>query len=229
MAGFRILYSLRQLLLLRALACIFLLTPYQSKAQEVEYSPEKFDFLLRGKALGIFIIEDLWVRSFSLGGELRIHDQASLVVDLVHFRWRKEREVYPDPLNTEVYDEYSQSDPRNYLAVELRYLLFKEKLGPQWTPYVGMLSKIGTRKIWTEELYPLEDGEIIHQQSNFYDLGSAFGIAFGERYGIDFSAGAVLRTEKGTSWILENQEELKGPVNDRTWQGVVRLNLFYNF
>jgi hypothetical protein len=59
--------------------------------------------LLRGKVLGFFIIEDLWVLNATAGAEFRFHKNFSIGADFVHMNTIHEQEDYYDPNNSELY------------------------------------------------------------------------------------------------------------------------------
>jgi len=201
-----------------------------SKSQNytgMKKKPE-LEVVLRGKALGVFIIEDIWVRSFSFGTELRFKKRFSFAADIVHLRWRYEREVHdlPDPNQ---YSEYSYYDPRNYLAFELRYY---PKFGDDLVgakPYVNLFSKIGRRREYGESKFPFHDGDEFSAKSNFFDIGTCVGAQIGELGGLDVNLGAVYRSEKrDVTYFHKNAPYTYATVNDSKWKPVIRVQFYIN-
>jgi len=125
-----------------------------------EESDKNMEYFLRAKVLGFVIIEDIWVRSFSIGTEIRYNKRYSLVADLVHFRWKYEKEVYTTPGNYEDYTEFALYDSRNYIALEFRYYPQFNKLSNFYQPYLNIYSKFGARFIHVQDNYPLDKNEI---------------------------------------------------------------------
>lgn len=210
-----------------------LLSTTTLSAQQTDHteSTDRFQFLVRGKALGFVIIEDLWVRSFSIGGEVKLNEQFSLVVDLVHFRWRPEREVYELPGSQGDYDEFSQYDARNYLAFELRYYPQFLRFGDQFMPYVNVFSKVGRRKIWTQDKYPLMDQEVFQQNGVFHDWGISLGFQTGRPFGFDCNIGAAYRTEFRDELIhqIDSPDVLyRDDVHEYRWVPNIRVNFYWN-
>lgn len=197
---------------------------------DVSTAPQRFEALLRGKALGFVIIEDTWIRSFSVGTELRFFEQFSITCDLVHTRWKYEGEVYPDPINQpDTYDEYPKFIPRNYLAFEARYypiLLSGDKL----KTYINGYGKFGKRRVYIDEKYPLENEEVYRSHGTFQDVGGAIGFQYGNRFGIDVCLGLGYRYEQ--RWDLTHIDN--GPdvftdhIRDNRVFGNIRVNFFWN-
>jgi hypothetical protein len=208
---------------------LILLNPFIIKSQDSseEKKPE-VEVVLRGKALGVFIIEDVWVRSFSFGTELRFNKRFSFTADIVHLRWRYEREVHdlPDP---EQYSEYSYYDPRNYLAFELRYY---PKFGDDLVgakPYVNLFSKIGKRREYGESKFPFKDGAEFSAKSSFFDVGTCIGAQIGELGGVDVNFGAAYRSEKrDVTYFHKNAPYTYATVNDSKWKPVIRVQFYIN-
>jgi hypothetical protein len=196
--------------------------------QDLKSGRSNFEFLLRGKALGYVIIEDTWVRSFSAGGEIRLNDQFSLCADIVHFRWKFEKEVYPEPGNYDDYLEYALYDARNYIALEARYYpaIFNSKA----KPYLNAISKIGGRFIHIQDEYPPDENEVIRLNSDFRDLGASLGVQIGKTWGFDVNMGAAYR------WELKNEDIFQADSNpiytkvisDNRWSFNIRVNFFLN-
>ncbi len=175
----------------------------------------------RAKALGMVIIEDLWVRSFSVGTEYRFANQFAVSADYVHFRWRGEEEVYTTPGSTEDYDEYSRYEPRNYWAFQLKWYprAFFDFNGIQ--PYVSLMYKNGGHKLYLEEGYPDFDNGLIGISGQFHDFGLTVGMLTSGIVGGDISFGWRQRTEHrveeyyhvdGASTFTEINEVKYGPV-----------------
>lgn len=195
-------------------------------------SKRNVEFIARGKALGFVIIEDVWVRSFSAGTEVKLYEQFSLVVDVVHFRWRYEEEVYfgTDFDKSGNYTEYSQYDPRNYLAFESRYypsLIQGEKL----KTYLTVLGKWGKQKTYLEDKYPIKEGTILRSHTRFLDFGPSIGISYGERFGIDVNVGAVYRQATRSEDIFHMDQPVSfiHDIQENQWIPNIRVNFFYNF
>lgn len=212
-----------------AVFSLLLFTIHCTFAQD---SKMPIEFLARGKALGFVIIEDVWVRSFSVGTEVKLYEQFSLAVDVVHFRWRKEEEVYfgTDFDKSGNYTEYSQYDPRNYLALEGRYYpSFLQKM--KFKPYLTILGKWGKQKTYLEDKYPIKEGTILRSHTRFLDLGPSLGFSYGERFGIDVNVGAVYRqaTRSEDIFHLNQPVSFIHDVQQNEWIPNIRVNFFYNF
>lgn len=217
---------------MKSLLFVSFMLLFASKMSAQANSIEKtnsIELMARAKALGFVIIEDRWARTFSAGAEVRFYDQFSLVVDLVHFRWRNEVEVYTTPDYSE-YVEFSEYDARNYLATELRYYpkFFKKY---SYRPYGTVFSKFGKRNLNLEENYPLKEGTILRLNSTFYDLGTALGVEIGQRFGFDFNLGVAYRTETKSEDIYHVDEPVSFTknVSDNRWIPTIRVNFYWNF
>ncbi len=199
----------------------FLLLSTITAAQKPVGRFPQSEVFFRAKALGMVIIEDLWVRSFSVGTEYRFANQFAISADYVHFRWRREAEVYKTPGNYEDYDEYSQYEPRNYWAFQLKWYprAFFDFNGVQ--PYVSLMYKNGGHKLYNEEKYPLGENTIIGMSGQFHDFGLTVGVLTSGIVGGDISFGWRQRTEQrveeyhhvnGASTFTEINEVKYGPV-----------------
>lgn len=192
--------------------------------------PQLFEAIIRGKALGFVIIEDRWIRSFSVGAEFRFFKQFSLTCDVVHTRWKYEEEVYPDPINEpDKYDEYAKFVPRNYLAFETRYyplLLNNDKL----KPYMNAYGKFGKRRVYVQDQYPIADNEVYRSHGTFQDLGGAIGFQYGNRFGVDVNVGLGYRFEQ--RWDLthfdNDSDVFTDHIHDNRVFGNIRVNFFWN-
>lgn len=212
-----------------AVLWLFLCTFHVSQAQDIQ---KPVEFIARGKALGFVIIEDTWVRSFSVGTEVRFYEQFSLVVDVVHFRWRYEEEVYfgTDFDKSGNYTEYSQYDPRNYLALESRYYpSFLQK--KEFKPYITLLGKWGKQKTYLEDKYPIKEGTVLRSHTRFWDLGPSLGMSYGERFGIDVNIGALYRQANRSEDVfhLDQPVSFVQDIQENLWIPNIRVNFFYNF
>lgn len=210
-------------------ATIFLLFQMHGFAQN-HFVHDYVQFFARGKALGFVIIEDRWVRTFSLGTEIKLYKRFSLVADVVHFRWRYEEEVHdlPDP---EKYSEYSQYDARNYLAFELRYYPQFKRLSDDFMPYINLFSKFGKRNVRNEDKYPVKDKDVIHINGAFQDVGMSLGFEAGSRFGFDFNMGAVYRWENRDEQVFHLNEPLtyNKNVTQNRWMANIRVSFYWNF
>ena len=164
-------------------------------AQENDSDSAKlFSFAGRAKILGFCFIEDEWIRAFSIGGELILKDEISFVADIVHMRYKHEREVPKTPGDYTNYDEYWQKDARNYVAFELRYYpKFVQFENVRY--YLNTYSKVGGRFLHTQDLYPLNENEVERLNSHFHDFGTSIGAKIGQRFGFDINLGAAYRNE----------------------------------
>lgn len=187
------------------------------------------EFLLRAKAMGGFIIEDRWMRSFSTGGEVRFYDQFSLVADIVHFRFRNEEEVFDQP-DPDYYSEYSEYDSRNYLAIELRYYPPFLKFNESFRMYWNLYSKWGGRHVELQDNYPLKEGTRTRINGEFYDFGTSLGLQGGEFWGVDFNIGAAYRNETRDEDIYheDGSTSFQGSVEQDRWLLNCRMSLFLN-
>lgn len=202
---------------------------FKSQSQEVE-SQNKMEYFLRAKVLGNVIIEDIWVRSFSIGTEIRYNKRFSFVADLVHFRWKFEKEVYKTPGNYEDYDEFALFDARNYVALEFRYYPQFSKLSDFYQPYINLYSKIGGRFIHVQDDYPLDKNEVYRLNSDFADIGTSLGMQIGDKIGFDFNIGAMHRWEMKSEDIYQEDGSTTYTknVSDNRWSPNIRVNFFYN-
>ena len=196
---------------------------------ENEY--RRFEYFIRAKPIGFVIIEDIWVRSFSIGTEIRYNKRFSFVADLVHFRWKYEKEVYLTPGNYDEYDEFALYDARNYVALEFRYYPQIYKLSDFYQPYVNIYSKIGGRFIHVQDAYPLEKNEVYRMNSDFQDFGASLGMQIGDKLGFDFNIGAMHRWETQAEDIFQEDGSTvyTKDVNANRWSPNIRVNFFYNF
>lgn len=198
-------------------------------AQSDSIKSQPFDFLLRAKVLGFVIIEDRWVRSFSIGGELRYKDRFSFTADLVHFRWKYEKEVYKTPGNYEDYDEFALFDARNYIALEARYY---PKIGKTnfYRPYANIFSKIGGRFLHIQDKYPPDINEVIRLNSDFKDLGASLGLQFGGNFGFDVNMGVAYRFELKNEDIYQQDGNIAytHDVQKNNWIFNIRMNFYLN-
>lgn len=199
-------------------------------AQKDTANARNLEFLIRGKVLGYVIIEDTWVRSFSIGGEAKINRHFSLSADLVHFRWKFEKEVYPFSGNYNDYFEYALFDARNYLAFEARYYPLKVDQIYRFKPYVAAVSKVGGRFIHIQDDYPPDENEVIRLNSDFKDLGTSLGIQIGNSWGFDVNMGASYRweTKNEDIFINTNYTQYSSNVKDQRWVYNIRINFFVN-
>lgn len=195
------------------------------------FSQEKernVECMIRAKALGFFILEDKWVRSFSAGTELRFYDQFSIVIDIVHLRYRNETEVYTTSDFSE-YTEFSEYDSRNYLATELRYYpaYFSSY---SYRPYINVYSKFGKRNLHLEDDFPLKEGTLLNLNSQFYDFGSSLGLEVGKRFGFDFNLGLGHRFEtKSEDFYHEDgSKTFTKDVPDYRWTPTIRFQFYWN-
>lgn len=205
--------------------CIFL--SFACLSQEDSEEKKLFSFAGRAKILGFVIIEDEWIRSFSIGGELIFKDEFSLVADIVHLRYKHEREVPKTQGDYSNYDEYWQKDARNYLAFELRYFpKFVQFENVRY--YLNTYSKVGGRFLHTQDLYPLEENEIERLNSNFHDFGSSIGAKIGDPFGIDVNIGAAYRNELKNEdrYHMDGSTTYHSNVNDARWLPNIRVSFF---
>lgn len=186
----------------------------------------------RFKTLGFVFIEDFGTWSGSVGTQLRLGGHFGLVVDVVHFRWYREQEIYTDPGNTHDYYEVTQTDARNYLATELRYYpIHTSKLTP-FAPYLNMYSKYGKRKLRSDTEYTVEPGLPRTINSDLFDWGASVGTEIGTTMGVDVNLGFCYR------WENRFQDIYAGPGLPITYTENdphnrflfnIRVSLFWNF
>lgn len=188
------------------------------------------EFLIRGKVLGYVIIEDIWVRSFSIGSEVKFNNHFSLSADLVHFRWKFEKEVYPTPGNYDDYLEYALYDARNYVALEARYYPFNFKPTVKYKPYFTAISKVGGRFLHIQDEYPPDKNEVIRLNSDFKDVGASLGLQIGQKWGFDVNMGAAYRweTKNEDIFLTDDKTQYTQNVADNRWVYNIRVNFFLN-
>jgi len=186
---------------------------------------------LRVKALGFVIIEDLFVGSLAVGAEWPLGNKYSIITDIVHLRWREERELYNQP-NPDDYVEYAQIDRKNYYVIEARRYIFNHR--NRWNKmYLSAWHKGGIRRIESEQLYLKRDHDIIQQHSHFYDIGGALGVKLGEPcWYFDISMGCGFRREFITEQELYHPgqyQEFKHNITDNRYMFHIRINFSIPF
>lgn len=205
---------------------LLLLVVGNTSAQREVFIPPQSEVFFRAKALGMVIIEDWWVRGLSIGGEYRIAHQFGFSADYVNFRQRYEEEVHDVPDQPDYYNEYSQYDARNYWAFQLKWYPYAyfDLWGVQ--PYVSVLAKVGGRKLYNQDKYPLQDGKtLVGISGDFYDLGVAFGVLTSGPWGADISLGFRQRTEH--RWEETYHEDMPSTfqeINEVKYNAVLRVN-----
>lgn len=209
----------------------FLLIVQTSVAQkEEELKQSNVAIAVRAKVLGFVFIEDEWARSFSAGIEVTLFHHLGVVADIVHFRYKHEREVPINGSYNNGYDEYWQKDARNYCALEIRYYPFHT---PKmiWNPYLNVYSKVGRRFLHTHELYPLEsESEVYRLNSSFYDLGTSLGVKWNKNiFGWDLNIGAAYRDELKAEDIYHEDESwtYTNNVRDARWVPNIRFSFLW--
>lgn len=187
-------------IILSIAACLLSTTCSASTKDTLETKNANY---FRFKALGFVFIEDEWASSVSLGIEHNFSPSFSLVADIVHHRWKHEREVHdlPDP---EQYSEYAQRDIRNFLAFEFRYYPFTKREKKDNHIYFNLYSKVGIRRLFTEDKFPFELYDQIQLKGRFADFGASMGMSKGTKFLADVSINGCYRME------LFN-EEVYGP------------------
>ena len=219
---------------------LFLLLPLVSsfslRAQDDSRSNKSL--LLRGKASGFVIIEDVYFTNLNIGLEYRFAERHSFGVDFVHFRWRYEHDIYIDGMETgSGPDSFSR---RQYMLVDYRYYPFRYFMKNfRIDPYVNPFVKMGKRKVWTNDPNTFfEDNDlssIRNQRADFTDYGFALGLRFDfgsrDQFGLDANIGAVYRE---TRILYEEQFDVSSSQfverfsgKDVYWKPHMRLNLFY--
>ncbi len=185
---------------------------------------EKTPTFFRFKALGFVFIEDEWASSVSLGIEQKLNPSFSLVADIVHHRWKHEREVHdlPDP---EQYSEYAQRDIRNFLAFEFRYYPFVKRQKKDNHLYVNLYSKIGLRRLFVEDKFPLELNDQIQLKGRFVDFGVSLGLSTGTRFLGDVNVGAAYRSELYNEEVYASGaiSEFRNDVSKKGWVPNIRF------
>lgn len=203
-----------------------------SDAQESDANAEsKTEFAIRAKVLGFVFIEDEWARSFSAGIDVIWFHHLGFIADIVHFRYKHEREVPINGSYSNGYNEYWQKDARNYVAMELRYYPFY-KPTLIWRPYLNTYSKVGRRFLHTEELYPLVfESEVYRLNSAFYDVGTSLGVRWNKDvFGWDINFGAAYRNEllKTEDHFHENNTwSYSSNVHHARWVPNMRFSFFW--
>lgn len=196
-------------------------------AQEPAARFPQSEVFFRAKALGMVIIEDLWVRSFSVGTEYRFANQFAVSADYVHFRWRREAEVYTNPGSSEDYDEYSQYEPRNYWAFQLKWYprAFFDFNGVQ--PYVSLMYKNGGHKLYNQEKYPIQENSLIGISGQFHDFGLTVGLLTSGIVGGDISFGWRQRTEhRVEEYHHTDAASTFTEINEVKYGPVLRINAY---
>lgn len=212
------------------LAIFMIIVSDQICAQEYSIPPQSnLEINVRAKVLGMVFIEDEWARAFSAGTELIFYHHLGVVADIVHMRWKHEREVPINGSYSEGYNEYWQKDARNYMAFELRYYpIYRGDWA--WTPYINTYSKVGRRFLHTHELYPLDSkSEVYRLNSSFYDFGTSLGVRYEEgSFGADVNIGAAYRNElKNEDYFHENGSwSYASNIRHARWIPNIRFSFF---
>jgi len=185
------------------------------------------ELFFRSKALGIVVIEDYWLRGLSVGGEYRLGHQFAISADYVNYRTRREEEVYDNIEHPDWYNEYSQYDARNYWAFQLKWYpkFWFDFHGIQ--PYASLMYKVGGRKLYNQEKYPIKENDLIGISGDFYDAGFLFGVLTSGPIGGDIALGVRKRTE--TRWeerYHENTNATFEQINESKYGLVLRANFY---
>lgn len=189
--------------------------------------------LLRGKVLGGFIIEDIWILNATLGMEYRITKNFSLGLDFVHINEIFETEYYPDPQNDpDHYIEFAQKNPRTCVLADLRFYPFQKQLSYSTVqPYISLFAKYGSIITWNVPNYPFHENDVVRRDGVFYDLGITGGVHIvfdSERFGLDVNIGYCQRKQ------LEDVQYYAPTGNTLVYDQLViknrlagRINLFF--
>lgn len=186
----------------------------------------------RGKIIYGFVFEDWWMFNFTFGAEYRWHKNHAIGIDYIFFEHFYEQEQYNYPNNPDRYDEYRQKLPRHALLVDYKLYvapLFFDNKGIK--PYVNMYCAAGKAKIFSEEEYKFDEGDIAYEKEKFADTGLALGFRGGDEFGIDVHLGARKRFAKEDieyyRAIGSNQKVTD--YNHNEMQVSFRVNLFMQF
>lgn len=222
--------SFRQILLL------LLLLSFNAKGQNsfpnmYDRSDYRFGTIVRGKAIGFQILEDVLHLNFTGGLEFRFLNYHSIGVDWVYFRNRFENESY-DSLKMEYYDNgFNDFDLRQYALIDYRfYLNFNEECPSIILPYITLFSKIGERHRWHQYRKIFSRYEPYNFFSSFKEYGIAGGVHIGfggdSRGGLDINIGLIKAFSKlnygDTEWQYGSN------FKPERWKPHMRINFYYN-
>lgn len=183
---------------------------------------------VRGKAITLFIIEDLYFSTANLGCEL-LFKSHSLGVDGSYFRWRVESD---DGDDVAMYESY---DRRKYLLLDYK---FRFLYWGQSQVYLNSYCKTGSYAAWhTIEDYDLstKDSILVQDRSvgTFNELGVGLGwrSAFtpSSRFGMDMSVNIARRfsTTDILTYSTLTESRFEDDVKKIDNIFYMRLNLYY--
>ncbi len=184
----------------------------------------------RGKAAGIafFLLEDVNIRTGTLGVEFTYKNRHSLGVDVSYWKlWYQNDDPDPIPL-------YDEIEKRTFLYVDYKLHLFKIK---DVHFYMNAYYKNGTYKMWYNRYYDNDSSGIDLSFTNstttgkFYEVGLGIGAKYyfnNSRVGIDFSVNAAARYGTNDKIIYDiNLYEVQYNVKEQDYLPYLKLNLFY--
>lgn len=191
-------------------------------------------FMLRGKALVGFFLEDWYFLTATGGVEYELTPKQSLGVDYIYYRDRFERDLYDTIAKEELGHGFSQYRIRSTLLVDHRYYFHSSKnCKTQLRLYISSYIRFTRFKVRNQEGYLLEPGDIISKKARYFDPGFAFGIRsvgrHQKRFGIDFNVG-ITRRSQVENWTKYKSSEVNEVVNDFRRTRVLastRLNLYF--
>lgn len=190
-----------------------------------EEKQDKFSLIIRGKAIGFFIIEDVFFSTATAGAELSIRGGHSLGADLTFFGWRYEQDDDHDkPL-------YETFEKRNYIYLDYKFRFLELK---EYDLYLNVYDKAGLYRFWHEgvaESYTDWERPFLSDKTKgrFNEAGAGIGLKkfFSDRFYLDmslnggkvFSTDHTLTYDPGTTISVE-----KFDVRDRRLVFYIRLN-----
>ena len=192
---------------------------------------QNFSFSFRGKYLVYGVIEDLYFRMYTYGGECIFLERHCIGVDATMFRSRFERDDSDDDAM------YSDIERRTYILVDYKFLM---PVNPTTFFYLNAYEKLnGKSWNWSEiEPYDFGDKDISYlnstERGRFHEFGIGLGLKkyFGySNFGIDFSCNIASRVGTNSTYTHKNEYTIQITENIQYERLLpyVRINFFYHF
>jgi hypothetical protein len=193
---------------------------------EDTYSNYPIQSYLRGKVGALFIIEDFFITTATIGAEFRFK-RHSLGLDYTSFKQTTEQD---NEMDIPMYDNIEK---RKYLLADYKFNL---NPGDGRNVYINLYFKKGSYNAWYETFdYDLTQSDSImtknHSSGQFREIGVGLGLKknFGQSpYGVDISANLAMQYSTTDIYTYYNYEEyiLQDNARDELPVFYTRLNLY---
>lgn len=187
---------------------------------------EDISWCIRGKAIGFFIVEDIYFLTATLGLEVTLQERHSIGVDATWFRWRNE---YDDIMDNALYSNYRL---RKYFLIDYKYTIGSIR---SIDFYANAYDKIGWYKMWYKGIdvstYTSTEFLKSRMDGTFNEFGFGIGARrmFGEsNFGVDCSANVKKVYSNNDDFRVLSDGTTIQAYNLKTqdWGFYMRLNLF---